>query len=169
MPPILVWAAYLEQTGTNTRTNIGEDMANYHIGAKSADGRHADVYVHLPVPATENVAGVALGGGVDITYQDAQAAKLLKDNPGGFVSDAPGIVGAEQTLLTNGELVEKFVRFRFDSLELTNVERRDQIEGGNENVIGVAQMLVDIADSGSDLYKELIEPLAWWGYYRDIS
>ena len=143
-------------------------MANYHIGEKSADGRYADLYVHLPVPATENVAGVTLGGGIAITYQDAQSEKLAKDNPSGFTSIAPGITAGEQTQLTDGELVEKFVRFRFNSVDLTNAQRRTQIEDGNENVIGVSQMLTDIADSASEFYMELIEPLAWWGYFRDI-
>lgn len=143
-------------------------MSEYHIGRKSEDGRHVDLWVHLSVPATENVAGVTLGGGVNITYQDAQAARLTEENPSGFTSIAPGILAGEQTQIDNGAVFEKGFQFRFSALDLTNAQRRTEIESGNDNERGVSQMLLDIADSTSDLYKEIIEPLAWWGYYRDI-
>lgn len=143
-------------------------MSEYHIGRKSEDGRHVDLWVHLPIPSTENVAGITFGGGVTITYQDAQAARLAEENPDGFTSIAPGIIAGEQTQITNGAVFEKQWQFRFSSLDLSDAERRTEIESGNDNEAGVSQMLLDIADSGSDLYKEVIEPLAWWGYYRDI-
>jgi hypothetical protein len=143
-------------------------VSDYHIAEKSSDGRTANLYVHLAVPATENVAGVALGGGVTITYQDAQSEKLAKDNPDGFTSKAPGILAGEQTQLDNGELIEKIHRFRFSKTDLTNAERQAEIEGGNDNETGIIQWKTDISNADSDLYKELIEPLAWWGYYRDV-
>lgn len=147
---------------------------DYHIGFKSADNRYAEVYVHLPVPVTETVAGVALGAGVTITYQDAVAAKLDMDFPDGFISGV-GMNGVgritpeELAQIVAGGLTENHIRFRFDSLDLTNAERRDQIENGNVNQMGVGQMMADIADTGSDLFAEVIAPLDWWGYGRDIS
>lgn len=141
---------------------------DYHIGLKSDNNRTAEVYVHLPVPATETVAGVAMGAGVNITYRDSMAAKLVADYPDGFVSGVGDISQAELNQITAGEVTEKHIRFRFDSLGLTNAERRDQIEAGNDNMMGVAQMLADIADTSSGLYTEVLAILDWRGYSRDL-
>lgn len=148
-------------------------MADYHIGFKSVDNRYAEVYVHLPVPDIETVAGQALGAGVEITYQDAMAAKLDMDYPDGFISGV-GMNGVgritpeELALIVGGELTEKHIHFRFDSLDIDNGARRDQIEAGNDNMTGVAKMMIDITDDTSDLFAEVLSPLKWWGYGRDI-
>lgn len=146
---------------------------DYHILDKSTDNRYCTLYAHLPIPATKNVAGTALSDDT-LTYQRALKEKLEQENieqggDGTITSKVPDIASAELTAMQTGEIVERYVNFRFDSLELTNTQRKDQIENGNVNEIGVAQMKIDIADSDSELYKEIIEPLAWWGYHADIS
>ena len=137
-------------------------MANYHILKKTADNRFANVYVHLPVPATQTVAGVALDDAT-LTYQRA-----MKESLDDTISVVPGITGAEQTQLDNSELVEKRVSFRFSSTDLTNIQRRAEVENGNDNEPGVIQMLADIIVPGTELWNEVLAPLEWWGYYRDV-
>ena len=135
-------------------------MSDYHILGKSVDNRFADVYVHLPVPATNTAAG--------ITYQQALAESLTGQDVTAILLHAVQFLG-ENAQLVSGEQVEVHVRFRFDDTDLTNLERRDQIEHGNGNQPGgVIQMKLDIAIQGSDLWNEILEPLEWWGYDRDI-
>lgn len=137
-------------------------MPDYHILEKSANSRYVRLAIHLPIPASQNVAGQVLSDAT-LTYQ-----KALSESLDSTVSIAPGITGAEQTALDNGSVFEKVHSFRFSSLELTNAERRIEIEDGNDNEPGVTQWKADISNSDSELYKEIIEPLAWWGYYRDV-
>jgi len=137
-------------------------MSNYHILKKSVDGRNAEVYVHLPVPATKTTVGTTLNDDT-MTYQWA-----LKESLESTVSAIPNITGAEQTQLDNGELYEYHHPFRFSSLELTNAQRRAEIENGNYNMVGVSQLLIDIATPGSDIWNEVLEPLEWFGYYRNV-
>lgn len=142
-------------------------MSDYHILKKSVDNRYAAVYVHLPIPDSQTTAGQALGDAT-LTFRRALKESLT----GQEVTAIPGHATqfpAENAQLVDGELVEWYVSFRFDRLDLTNPERRQQIEDGNGNRIGVAQMKLDIATPGSDLYNEVIEVLEWWGYYRDLS
>jgi hypothetical protein len=147
-------------------------MARYYILSKTVDDRYARVYEHLPVPSTKNVAGQALNDDT-LTYQRAYKEKKLQED-GEITSQVPGLSAAELTQLQNGEIAEYFVEFRFDNPDLTNAQRKTQIENGNANGIedyrlrGFAQHKLDIVDPTSELYKELIEPLAWWGYYADI-
>jgi hypothetical protein len=104
-----------------------------------------------------------------VGYNSENSLELDRDATNGSnASSGVGTVIARQTMLDNGELYEKRIRFRFDSLDLTNTQRRSQIENGNNNQIGVSQMLVDIATPGSDLWNEVLEPLEWWGYHRII-
>lgn len=140
-------------------------MSEYHILMKSADSRYADVYIHLPIPSNKTTAGNAKGSpeGDYITYQWA-----LKESLESTTSAVPNITGAEQTQLDDGELYEYFVKFRFSSLDLTNAQRRSEVENGNDNEKGVSQMLTEIATPGSDIWNEVLEPLEWFGYYRDI-
>jgi len=144
-------------------------MSNYHIGLKTVDNRYADLYVHLPIPSSETTAGQALAGET-ITYRDAVKGTVPRDDAGNPVyTQIPDLLqSVEITQLEDGELFEKYIQFRFDSPDLTNAERRAQIEAGNGNQIGVIQMLADISTSGTDLYNEIIEPLEWWGYHRHI-
>lgn len=103
-----------------------------------------------------------------VGYNGSNSIELDSDATNGSnASSGIGTVIARQTMLDNGELYEKRLQFRFDSLNLTNSQRRDQIENGNNNQIGVSQMLIDIV-TPSDLRNEILEPLEWWGYYRII-
>jgi len=144
---------------------------NYHILEKSADNRYVTIAVHLPIPSSQNVAGVALSDAT-LTYQRAMKEKLERDDKqqggdGTITSQVPDI-GAELTSLQSGALFEKVFQFRFDSTDLTNAQRKTQIEGGNVNERGITQMMADISDSTSDLYQEIIAPLVWWGYKADV-
>jgi len=138
-------------------------MAHYHIGRKSGDGRYATVYAHLPVPATQTVAGAALSDAT-LTYQAVQAETLAD----GYSPQAPKITAAEITQIENGELIEKVYEFGFSRVDLTNVERRSEIEDGNDNMQGVISMITDMSDPDSGLYIDIISPLDWWGYSRNV-
>lgn len=137
-------------------------MANYHILKKSVDNRYAEVYVHLPIPATQTTAGVALDDAA-LTYQRA-----IEESVEDKTSKVPNLTQQEITALSNGTLYEYFIHFRFSSLELTNAQRRAEIEVGNDNMVGVSQLLTDIATPGSDIWNEILEPLEWWGYFRNV-
>ena len=142
-------------------------MSDYHILRKSQDSRNADVYVHLPVPATQTTAGAVLGDAT-LTFQRALSESLT----GLQVTAIPlhDVQHAtENAALIAGEVVEVFMSFRFDSLDLTNARRRTQIEDGNGNNDGVKQMKLDIADPASDLYNKILASLDWWGYHHNTT
>lgn len=144
-------------------------MSMYHILKKEQGGRYADVYVHLPIPGTPNVAGVAMSEPI-LTYQRA-IRELVSAREDPRVTRIPGLATQfpnEYADLLAGVVYEYYIRFRFNSIDLTDGQRRSQIENGNENERGVMQMMADIALASSDLYTEIIEPLAWWGYHRDV-
>ena len=138
-------------------------MSHYHVGTKSEDGRYATVYAHLPVPVTQTVAGAALSDAT-LTFQAAQAGTL----EAGYTPQAPQIDAGEIAQIDAGALIEKEYQFRFSSLSLNNAQRRAEIEDGNVNQQGVISMINDMADSDSDLYKELIDVLDWWAYHRNV-
>jgi len=138
-------------------------MANYHILKKSPDNRYAEVYVHLPIPASKNTAGTVLNDDT-MTYQWA-----VRESLGSTISVIPNITPAEQTALDNGELYEYHISFRFSNQELTNSQRRTEVENGNDNMVGVSQLLTDIATPGTEIWNEVLEPLEWWGYFRNVG
>lgn len=141
-------------------------MPDYHILKKSLDNRYADVYVHLPVPATQTTAGMQIPDPT-LTYQRALKESLIGQKVTGMVvleTQWP----VEYAELVDGQKVEVFNQFRFSSKDLTDAQRRAEIENGNDNEIGVIQMKLDIATPGSDLWDKILDPLEWWGYYRDL-
>ncbi len=148
-------------------------MSHYHILTKSIDNKTVNIAVHLPILAGENTAGQALGG-ESVTYQDAIKATLPQDADGTPVpTRVPDLLTKnppEHAELLSGAKKEVSLNFRFSSIDLTNLERRTEIENGNANkdMIGVVQMVTDIAIPGTDLWNKVLEPLEWWGYHRDI-
>ena len=142
-------------------------MPTYHILKKSPDNRYADVFVHLAVPATQTTAGATLTDAT-LTYQRALKESLVGQEVTGMVGHDVQFP-VENAQLVNGELVEVFIRFRFTRIDLTDAERRAEIENGNYNQQGgVVQMILDIATPGSDLWNEILDPLEWWGYYKNL-
>ena len=132
-------------------------MSDYHILNKAVDNKTARVVVHLPIPNENNIAGV--------NRRTALVEKLTQ-NGETIVSQVPNHAidfPADETLLQYGGLYEKAITFRFSSLELTNLGRRDEIRAH------VAQMKADIVSAGTDLYNEVIEPLQWWGYNENVT
>lgn len=151
-------------------------MSDYHIGLKSADARYATVYVHLPVPVAQTVAGAAIPDAT-LTYQRAmkESLQLRKDEQGNVmpvtqIPEHQADFPTDHTALTNGERVEYILNFRFSALDLTNAARRDEIENGNPNQPGgVTQMKADMSISTSDLYGEVVAPLDWWGWRNNTT
>ena len=146
-------------------------MANYHILKKTADNRFADVYVHLSIPATQTVAGAALSDAT-LTYQRAMKESQEKEQ-GTIASVVPGTdavippaTTSELADMQAGKLYEYRYLFRFSKLNLTDAQRRGEIEGGNDNMRGVSQLMTDITTPGSKLCDEILAPLEWWGYSR---
>jgi hypothetical protein len=152
-------------------------MSDYHILDKSSDSRYAEVCVHLPIPSSQNVAGNALSDPT-LTYQRATKERLEADDlaaggDGTIKSKVPDIEAAELTQLQNGEIVEEPVSFRFSSLELTNAQRSSEIEQGNDNMMGIAEMKIDITEPEPShphgyLYAKYIAVVDWWGYKRNV-
>jgi len=150
-------------------------MANYHILEKALDSRNAEVYLHLPIPATQTTAGSALSDAT-LTYRRALKEKLEKESESHtIISIVPGTdvvippaTTSEMEDMQAGKLYEYHHSFRFSGLELTNAQRRLEVRNGNDNEIGVIQMLTDIGTPGTDIWNEVLEPLEWWGYKENV-
>lgn len=155
-------------------------MSDYHIGLKPADNKTCQVYIHLPISDAQTVAGTALND-LTRTYQKSIAETLpLDENGNPIYSRISDLVDAgELTDLQNGVKFEKEITFRFSSTDLTNVQRRNEIENGNDNdggkMIGVydgvgafAGYMTQIVTPGSDVWNEILEPREWWGYHRTV-
>jgi hypothetical protein len=214
--------------------------SDYYVGKKSGDDRSVTVYVYLPIPNTQTVAGTSMSD-QSVTYRESLVASLestgsaipnlitdtdlavsdfamdagqetITSATGGFTpqmvgsrlniasgtnfvagnykvvgynsanslelnadatngsnaSSGVGTVISRQTMLDNGELYEYRMSFRFSSKSLSDANRRSEIENGNDNEDGVAQMLLDIADDTSDLWLEVLGSLTWHGYHRIV-
>jgi hypothetical protein len=95
-----------------------EKMSDYHILRANIDLRTIDVVFHIPIPDTDNFAGVS--------FREA----LVRDQGGAdnIVSVLPELVGTqEETDLKAGALLEYTETFRFSSINLTNVQRRNEV------------------------------------------
>jgi len=121
-------------------------MSDYHILTQQKNQNTVNVVYHIPVPGTNNEAG--------ITWQEAVVAEAGgADN---IVSVLPDILSEELIDLKAGALVEKVETVRFSSIYLTN-----------------AQRLQEIKDRYTALKSELIAEkqitLAFMGYSGEVT
>lgn len=130
-------------------------MADYHILKISVDGRNATVVMHLPVPATDNIAEVPFRDAV--RYSQDSTASILND-----------VDSNEQNKMDSGELFEKVIEFRFTNVDLTHEQRVFQVENGNYNVHGVKYHKAAISTPDTETYDEILKPLDEWGTNGDV-
>lgn len=90
-------------------------MSNYHVMRTSDDGNTIGVIMHIQVPNENNVIG-----------ENLQTA-VADDSHITHTSVVPWIEGAEQTQLTNGELIEKSVSFPTHP-DIEPLIKRDRID-----------------------------------------
>jgi len=118
-------------------------MSNYHVKTVSEDGRNASVVFHIPVPAENNSAGVALRTALSQMIDSAT-----------FVSQVPWIAGAELTQLKNGELYEYADTVHFYG-EDNNAQKQTRLDN----------KYTSLATDGVDRLREILK---FWGFNRDI-
>ena len=92
---------------------------DYHILTQALDRSTASVVFHIPIPASNNSAGISWRTAV-VSEQGGAAS---------IVSVLPELVGTqEETDLKAGELFELSTVVRFESVNLTNGQRLSAIE-----------------------------------------
>jgi len=94
-------------------------MSDYHILEMAQDLKTVNVIFHLPIPAAgTNEAGK--------TWREAVV--LSQGGSTEITSQLPGITQAELDALKNGSLYEFPFTVRFSSVNLTNAQRKTEIE-----------------------------------------
>lgn len=89
---------------------------DFHMLTQTKDQNTVNVVFHIPVPGTNNDAG--------ITWRQA----VVMDAGGTVTSILYDIDPAELLLLESGELIEKAENVRFSSIYLTNAQRLQQVK-----------------------------------------
>lgn len=99
-------------------------MSNYHILNQDTKHKSVSVVFHIPIPGTNNSAG--------ITWQQAVVKEL--GGAGGIVSVLPDITSQEDSDMKAGVILEMRVNVRFSSVNLTNAQRLQEIKDEFNNV-----------------------------------
>lgn len=91
---------------------------DFHILTQSKDQNTINAVLHIPVPASNNDAG--------ITWQQA----VVKEAGGAdnIVSVLPDVESTELTAMKSGALIEKIENVRFSSIFLTNAQRLQEVK-----------------------------------------
>ena len=118
-------------------------MSDWHALASSDKGNRIQIVVHTAVPDTNNDAAPT-----PINHRVA-AAEWATLNQGSTTSVVPGLAGAEQTQLDNGELIESQINVQFDAT---------QTPGQRHTAVATAAG-VEQANVGADMIKVL----QYWG------
>lgn len=122
-------------------------MSNYHIRTQEDKQKAARVVFHVPVPATgTNEAGVA--------WRDAVVAE--QGGSANIDSVLPSISAEEDTQLKAGEIIELTQTVRFSSINLTDGQRKTEIEQA-------------FSALESSLIAEKQVTLKWIGYEGDVA
>ena len=117
-------------------------MADYHILAADVNGNSFNVVMHFPVPDVANQ--------VSVNYRTA----IVEWKGGAPIQSALSNIGAEQTQLDAGEILEHSVRFNSNPTEnLAQKQARLDALWDSERVQKQA---------------ELVDILSFWGYERTI-
>lgn len=120
-------------------------MSDYHVLTQDEKNRSISVVFHIPIPAT----GVNEAG---FSWRNA----IVKEQGGSanIISSLPDISKVEDTALKAGEIFEKQTIVRFSSVNLSNAQRKIQIETMFDKI-------------KTDLVAEKQITLQWIGYSAD--
>ena len=136
----------------NTSKIVKEiEMSDYHVLEQSKNKNTVNVVFHIPVPETGT-------NQAELQWRDAIVLSL--GGSGNIVSVLPGISTEEDTQLKAGALIEVSENVRFSSVNISNVQKKDQIEARFKE-------LNDIENKDSVLSEKQIK-LAWIGYAGDV-
>lgn len=94
-------------------------MSNYHILTQEKNKKNIQVLFHIPIPSTgTNEAG--------ISWRNA----VVREQGGADAIDSQliDISAAELSALKAGEIIEKITTVHFTSVNLTNAQRKAEIE-----------------------------------------
>jgi len=122
-------------------------MSDYHILTQDPKKKTVQVIFHIPVPSSgTNAAG--------ISWQDA----MVKEQGGAsnIVSSLSSIASEEESALKAGALIEVTKTVRFSSTNLSNDERKAEIEAAFEK-------------AKKDVFAEKQIVLEWMGYEGNIK
>lgn len=120
-------------------------MSDYHVRGSDDAGNAVTVVCHVPVPDTTNKVGV--------NYR----AAIVEYQGGAPIGSVMGDLGAEQTALDAGEIVET-VESHSGNPGLTDVQLRDRLDA----------RFGELADAQGVFVKMWQRRLQWWGYSRDV-
>ena len=90
-------------------------MSDYHILESQEDLKRARVVFHVPVPSSQNAAG--------ITWQVAVAMEQSDK-----ISILTNITTEEAAQLVSGEIIEKVENMKFSSTSLNNAQRLQEVK-----------------------------------------
>ena len=121
-------------------------MSNYHILQQATNKASVNCIFHIAVPA---------GGTNEAGKTWRQAIVLDQGGSAEITSQLPGITQVELDALKAGSLFEVPITVRFSSINLTNVQRKVEIEDAF------------ISESGAIVAQKQIT-LEWIGYEGDI-
>lgn len=93
-------------------------MADYHIREVAENKKTINIVFHLPIPATNNIVGIAWRTAL-VNHQGGADA---------ITSEILDIASEDLAALKAGSLYEKSITMRFSSIDLTNAERLAEVE-----------------------------------------
>lgn len=127
-------------------------MSDYHILSGDTSGNRFAVVMHIPLPDTDNAIG----------YNYRTALSEMRGTP--FESAIPYDLGAEQTALDNGELIEHSFGYNSNPA-LTPVENRNILR----------QIWTELQQDGGfrqeaepNLVAEMQNTLKYWHYQDNV-
>lgn len=93
-------------------------MSDYHIRDIATDWKTINLVFHVPIPTGNNTVGVA--------WRTALVAYL--GGADAITSVMPDIPAADLTAMKAGELFENAATYRFTSINLTDLQRLNEVE-----------------------------------------
>jgi len=124
-------------------------MSNYHVLTQALNKKTVNVIYHIPIPDINNETGKS--------YRTALKEWLEHNSESGIItSTCPDISSAELTQLQNGELYEIQQSKQFSSLELTNTQKRNELDTTYTVVKTEAQGKLQIL-------------LEWWIFSHNVT
>ena len=122
-------------------------MGDYHILTQDPKKKTVQVIFHIPIPSSgTNAAG--------ISWQDAIATE--QGGASNIVSSLSDIASEEESALKAGALIEVVKTVRFSSTNLSNDERKAEIEAAFEQ-------------AKKDVFTEKQIVLEWMGYEGNVK
>ena len=124
--------------------------ADYWILKTAIDKKTVRLVVHVDVPSQNNAAGY-------------NCRTALIESMGGAANIASEVPGLDDAALKNGSKLEYGEEYRFSSLELTNIQRRDEVEAR------VAEIVTNLQTEQDEVLQPVLDGLIYWQYTNTVT